>query len=70
MAKANQIADIETAAYRAVYDLQYATPAAIKYIRAEVPTASFDEAQKVLNKIVRPTKKYRLKSTPAVKTAA
>ena len=44
------------AATRAVYELQYNSRKAARFVCEEVPTASFDEAMAVIGQVVRRTK--------------
>lgn len=46
---------VEAAAIRAVYELQYNTNKAARFVVGEVPTASFELALETINGVVRKT---------------
>lgn len=50
---------VEEAALRAVFVLQYNTAAAVNFVRGEVPQTSYDLAVAAINKVARPAKKYK-----------
>lgn len=54
-------ADVEAAAIRAVYTLQYNTEAAANFVKSEVPATTYEMAIQAINKVVRPSKKFRAK---------
>jgi len=52
-------AAVEEAAIRAVYTLQYNTEAAANFVKNEVPATSYEMAIQAINKVVRPSKKFK-----------
>ena len=52
-------AAVENAAIQAVFAHQYNTTAAVRFIRSEVPTTSYDLAVQAINKVARPSKKVK-----------
>ena len=61
MAQAQAVltAAVETAATKAIYQLQYGTSAAVAFVKSEVPSTSYEMAIQAINKVVRPSKKIK-----------
>jgi len=51
------MSQIETVATRAVFHLQYSSRKAAQYIVGEVPSTTFEDALKMIDKVARPQKK-------------
>lgn len=54
-------AAVENAAIQATFGLQYNTAAAVNFIKSEVPATTYEMAIQAINKVVRPSKKVRVK---------
>ena len=50
---------VEAAAVKAVFHLQYNSEAAANFVKSEVPATSYEMALQAINKVARPSKKYR-----------
>lgn len=59
--EATLMKSVETAAIRAVYELQYNSLAAAKFVKAEVPSISMEVASAAIQKVVKAPKKARAK---------
>lgn len=54
-------AAVEASAIRAVFEHQYNTEAASNFIKREVPATSDEMAIQAINKVARPSKKFKVK---------
>jgi hypothetical protein len=52
---------VEDAAIKAVYDLQYNSSRAARFVMGEVPKTSYEMAINTINRVVRPTPKAKKK---------
>lgn len=50
---------IEEAAIKATFGLQYNTAAAANFVQCEVPTASYEMAIQAINRVIRPSRKFK-----------
>jgi len=53
--------EVENAAIKAIYQLQYNTATAANFVKSEVPATTYEMAIEAINKVVRPSKKIRVK---------
>jgi len=59
MSQTTQTTQVEDAAIKAVYALQYNTNRAARFVVGEVPSISYEAAVETINRIVRQTKKSK-----------
>lgn len=55
----NQSTQIEDAAIKAIYGLQYNTNRAARFVISEVPNTTIEVAIQTVNRVVRPTKRSK-----------